>query len=180
MLKFLALSRKKSLKKLEAILNTRKFKKKNQTTIIKKILDNVKKKGDQAVIKYEIKFSNIKNKSSKIKFSNLEINKISKKIDVDLKRSIDTAYERIINFHSKQKITPFKYKDKFNNELSYVYSAIDRVAVYVPGGTAGYPSTVLMNCIPAKVAGVKNIYLTTPALGRNVNQQLSTLQKNVV
>ena len=169
MLKFLALSRKKSLKKLEAILNTRKFKQKNQTAIIKKILDNVKKKGDQAVIKYEIKFSNIKNKSSKIKFSNSEINKISKKIDVDLKRSIDIAYERIINFHSKQKITPYKYKDKFKNELSYVYSAIDRVAVYVPGGTASYPSTVLMNCIPAKVAGVKNIYLTTPALGRNVN-----------
>jgi len=169
MLKFLALSKKKSLKKLEVILNTRKFKQKNQTAIIKKILDNVKKKGDQAVIKYEIKFSNLKNKTSKIKFSNSEINKISKKIDVDLKRSIDTAYERIINFHSKQKITPYKYKDKFNNELSYVYSAIDRVAVYVPGGTASYPSTVLMNCIPAKVAGVKNIYLTTPTLGRNVN-----------
>ena len=85
MLKFLALSRKKSLKKLEAILNTRKFKQKNQTTIIKKILDNVKKKGDQAVIKYEIKFSNIKNKTSKIKFSNSEINKISKKLMLTLK-----------------------------------------------------------------------------------------------
>ena len=53
--------------------------------------------------------------------------------------------------------------------MSYKYSAIDRVGVYVPGGNASYPSTVLMNCIPAIVAGVKNIYLTTPTLGSNVN-----------
>ncbi|MEC7150712.1 MAG: histidinol dehydrogenase [Pseudomonadota bacterium] len=169
MLKFLPLNKKKSLQKLEAILGNRKLKQKNRSVIIKKILDKVKRKGDQAVVYYERRFSNLKNKNFKIKFSNSEINKISRKIDADLKRSIDTAYERIIKFHSKQKITPFKYKDKFKNELSYVYSAIDRVAVYVPGGTASYPSTVLMNCIPAKVAGVKNIYLTTPALGRNVN-----------
>ena len=61
------------------------------------------------------------------------------------------------------------FKDEFNNELSYRYSPIENVGVYVPGGTASYPSTVLMNCIPALVAGVKNIYLTTPALGSYVN-----------
>ena len=67
-------------------------------------------------------------------------------------------------FHLKQKISSFKYKDKFKNELSYRYSPIEKVGVYVPGGTASYPSTVLMNCIPALVAGVKNIYLTTPCI----------------
>jgi histidinol dehydrogenase len=64
---------------------------------------------------------------------------------------------------------PIKFKDRYNNELSYFYSPIDRVGVYVPGGTASYPSTVLMNCIPAIIAGVKNIFLTTPALEGNVN-----------
>ena len=63
----------------------------------------------------------------------------------------------------------FKYKDKYSNELSYKYSPIEKVGVYVPGGTASYPSTVLMNCIPALVAGVKNIFLTTPVLGTRVN-----------
>ena len=53
--------------------------------------------------------------------------------------------------------------------MSYKYSAIDKVGVYVPGGTASYPSTVLMNCIPAIVAGVKNIYLSTPALNNKIN-----------
>ena len=51
----------------------------------------------------------------------------------------------------------------------YKYSALETVGVYVPGGTASYPSTVLMNCIPAKVAGVENIYLTTPALDSKIN-----------
>ena len=69
----------------------------------------------------------------------------------------------------KQKFPFFKFKDKFKNELSYKYSPIDRVGVYVPGGTASYPSTVLMNCIPALVAGVKNIYLTSPVLSSSVN-----------
>ena len=169
MLKFLNTNQKNFSKKLELILNLRKSKQKYKSATVKKILLDVKKKGDKAVIKYEKKFSKIKSNLNKIVFTNQEINKISKRINRNVKNSIDLAYNRIKKFHSKQKFSPFKYKDKFNNELSYNYSPIERVGVYVPGGTASYPSTVLMNCIPAIVAGVKNIYLTTPALGAPVN-----------
>ena len=169
MLKLLNANQKNFSKKLEQILNLRKFKQLDQSSSVKKILYEVKKKGDKAVIKYERKFSNIKSKQKKIKFSNKEINSILKKINKNLKLSIDIAYSRIRKFHLKQKISSFRYKDKFKNELSYRYSPIDSVGVYVPGGTASYPSTVLMNCIPALVAGVRNIYLTTPALGSSVN-----------
>ena len=79
------------------------------------------------------------------------------------------AFNRIKKFHSKQKFLPFKFKDKYKNELSYKYSPIEKIGVYVPGGIASYPSTVLMNCIPAIVAGVKNIYLTTPSLDSKIN-----------
>ena len=169
MLKFLNFNQKNSLRKLESILNVRKSRQQNQSAIVKKILYNVKKNGDKAVIMYEKKFSNIKNKSKKLQFSKNEINSISKTIDKKLKKSIDTAFTRIKYFHSKQTYSAFKYRDKYKNELAYKYSPIERVGVYVPGGTASYPSTVLMNCIPALVAGVKNIYLTTPALGTAVN-----------
>ena len=155
-------------KKLQLILNRRKFIQ-SKADIVKKIIKGVKKNGDKALIQYEKKFSNNKINKTSIKFSKKEINKIEKGINLKLKRSIDIAYDRIKKFHEKQKILPFKFKDKYKNELSYIYSSIDRVGVYVPGGTASYPSTVLMNCIPAKVAGVKNIFLTTPALGRKVN-----------
>ena len=169
MLKSLNFNQKNSLKKLEIILNVRKSRQQNQSAIVKKIINDVKKNGDKAVIMYEKKFSNIKSKSKKLKFSNNEINKISKTIDKKLKKSIDTAFTRIKYFHSKQTYSPFKYRDKFKNELAYKYLPIERVGVYVPGGTACYPSTVLMNCIPALVAGVKNIYLTTPAFEISVN-----------
>ena len=169
MLKFFNANRKRSIEKLDFLLNQRKFKQLKQSSSVKKILANVKKNGDKAVINYEKKFSKLNKNSLKIKFSKKEINKISKRIDKNLKKSIDLAYKRIKFFHSKQSFSSFKYKDKFKNELSYKYSPIERVGVYVPGGTASYPSTVLMNCIPALVAGVKNIYLTTPALGSSVN-----------
>ena len=169
MLKFLNANQKNFLKKLDIVLNVRKLQQKNQSSSVKKILYDVKKEGDKAVIKYEKKFSKIKLSPKNIKFSKNEIKTISKKIDKNLKNSIDIAFKRIKQFHSKQKFSSFRYKDKYKNELSYKFTPIEKVGVYVPGGTASYPSTVLMNCIPAMVAGVKNIYLTTPALSSNVN-----------
>ena len=169
MLKFFNANQKNYLKKLDIVLSVRKLQQKNQSSSVKKILYDVRKGGDKAVIKYEKKFSKIKLSPKNIKFSKSEIKMISKKIDKNLKNSIDIAFERIKQFHSKQKFSSFRYKDKYKNELSYKFTPIEKVGVYVPGGTASYPSTVLMNCIPAMVAGVKKIYLTTPALSSNVN-----------
>ena len=169
MLKFFDANKKGSLKKLDLILSSRKLTQQSNTTIVKKIVSTVKRQGDKAVIKFEKKFSKIQNTESKIIFSKKEINQISKKINKKLKKSIDIAFTRIKQFHLKQKFLPFKYRDKLKNELEYKYLPIERVGVYVPGGAASYPSTVLMNCIPALVAGVREIYLTTPALGKVVN-----------
>ena len=169
MLKYFNANQKNFLVKLEVILSKRRFTQDKQTDSVKEIIKNVKKNGDKALLNYERKFSKIKNKSKKIHFSRKEINEISKNLEIGLKQSIDLAFRRIKKFHLKQKFAPFKFKDEFKNELSYNYSPIDRIGVYVPGGKASYPSTVLMNCIPAMVAGVKNIYLTTPTLATKVN-----------
>ena len=169
MLKVLKYNKINSSKVLEIFLGRRKSIQKKQIIAVSKIIKNVKKNGDKAVLNYEKKFSKIKRSSNKVFFSNSEINSISKKTDKKIKRAIDLAFNRIKKFHLKQKFSSFKFKDKYNNELSYKYSSIEKVGVYVPGGTASYPSTVLMNCIPAIVAGVKNIYLTTPALDSKIN-----------
>ncbi len=169
MLKILKFNTKGSSKVLKVFLDKRKSIQKNQTTIVSKIIRNVKKNGDKAVINYEKKFSKVKTISNKILFTSKEINKISNKTDVKIKKSIDLAYNRIKKFHSKQKFSSFTLVDKYRNVLSYKYSPLEKVGVYVPGGTASYPSTVLMNCIPAIVAGVKKIYLTTPSLGSEIN-----------
>jgi histidinol dehydrogenase len=169
MLKFLNFNKKNSLTNLEKILNRRKSSQKNKTSVVNNIISNVKKNGDKAVLNYEKKFSKIRTKTKRIFFSKKEINIISKKIDKNIKKSIDLAFNRIKKFHNKQKFLPFNIKDEYKNELSYKYSPIEKIGVYVPGGTASYPSTVLMNCIPAIVAGVKDIYLTTPSLGAKIN-----------
>ncbi len=169
MLKNLNFDKKKSLTSLKIFLNKRKSIQKNQTAIVSKIIKNVKKNGDKAVIYYEKKFSNIKKRSNKIIFSTKEINKIANNTDLKIKKSIDIAFNRIKKFHKKQKFSSFTFKDKYKNQLSYKYSSLEKVGVYVPGGTASYPSTVLMNCIPAIVAGVKEIYLATPSLDSKIN-----------
>ena len=159
MLKNLKYNQKNSLEILMAFLEKRKSIQKNKIPAVNKIIRNVKKNGDEAVLRYEKKFSKIKTKSRKIFFSSKEVNNLSKKIDKKLKKAIDLAFNRIKKFHLKQKFSSFRFKDKYKNELSYRYSSIEKVGVYVPGGTASYPSTVLMNCIPAIVAGVITILI---------------------
>ena len=170
MLKLIKSNQKNFLVKLDIILQKRKLKDPKIDLKVKSIIQDIKKNKDLALIKYEKKYSNIKNISLKnIKFSIIEKKKIIKKLDKKTKNSIDLAFNRILKFHKKQKLSSYSFVDKFKNSFSYKISAIDRVGVYVPGGLASYPSSVLMNCIPALVAGVKEIYMTTPSMGKTYN-----------
>ena len=170
MLRLITSNQKNFLSKLNFILEKRKFKNPTIDSKVKLIINDIKKKKDLALVKYEKKFSKFKNISlNKIKFTDAEKNKIIKKLDKKTKVSIDLAYDRILNFHKKQKLYSFSFKDRFKNLFSYKSNAINRVGVYVPGGLASYPSSVLMNCIPAIVAGVKNIYMATPSMDTNYN-----------
>ena len=169
MLKILKYNKNSSSRDLLNFLGKRISIQKTRTSAVTRIIKNVKRNGDSAILKYEKRFSKIKTKSNRILFSKKEINRISKKTDKKIKRAIDLAFNRIKKFHSQQKFSSFNLRDKYNNHLSYKYSSIENVGVYVPGGTASYPSTVLMNCIPAIVAGVKNIYLATPSFDSKIN-----------
>ena len=170
MLKLIKSNQKNFLLKLNLILEKRKIKNPKIDSKIKLIIEDIKKNKDLALIKYEIKYSKLKNISIKnIKFTELEKKIIIKKLDKKTKNSIDLAYNRIFNFHKRQKMLSFSFIDSFKNSFSYKSNAINKVGVYVPGGLASYPSSVLMNCIPAIVAGVKNIYMTTPSMGKNYN-----------
>ena len=109
-------------------------------------------------MKYEKKF----NKNNVIVPTTKQINKSIKSLDKKVKQSIDDAYNRIYKFHSLQKFQNISYTDKFKNKIEYKYSPLDSVAIYVPGSTASYPSSVLMNAIPAIVAKVKRIIMINP------------------
>ena len=86
-----------------------------------------------------------------------------------MKKSIDLAFNRIMKFHSNQKFHDFTTIDKLNNKFEYKFFPIEKVGIYVPGGTASYPSTVLMNAIPALLAKVKKIVMVCPFLKGKLN-----------
>ena len=150
---------------LDKLLGKRKNKVQIETVPVVKILKDVKKNGDKAVIKYEKKFNNNKI----IKPNPKQINKLIKGLDKKVKKAIDLAYKRIYKFHSLQKFKNISYIDSFKNKLEYKYIPIESVAVYVPGSNASYPSSVLMNTIPALVAGVKRIVMINPSKGGKQN-----------
>jgi len=163
MLKVLDCRKKNYQFQLDKLLSKRQRKVKINLAIVKKIINDIKKKGDNALIKYEKKYSN-----NKIITSNQK--KIAKKIkslSPEVKKAIDLAFDRILKFHSKQKVQNISYKDNLNNKLKYKYIPIESVGIYVPGGNASFPSTVLMNAIPAKLAGVKRIVMVNPKIKGN-------------
>ena len=116
-------------------------------------------------MKYEKKF----NQNSIIIPDSKQISKSIKSLDRKVKRAIDLAYNRIYKFHSLQKFKNISYMDKLKNKLEYRYIPIESVAIYVPGSTASYPSSVLMNAIPAIIAGVKRIVMINPAFNGKQN-----------
>ena len=146
-------------KKLDILLTQRKNKIKINLTSVTTIINDVKRNGDKAVLKYEKKF----NKNKIIKPTSKQISKSIKSLDKKIKIAIDLAYDRIYKFHSLQKFKNISYTDKLNNKLEYKYLPIDSVAIYVPGSSASYPSSVLMNAIPAILAGVKRIVMINPS-----------------
>ena len=143
---------------LDDLLLQRKKKVQSNSVSVTSIIKDVKKKGDKALIKYEKKF----NKNAVIIPTSKQISKSIASLDKKVKQAIDLAYSRIYKFHSLQKFKNILYTDKLKNKLEYRYLPIESVAIYVPGSTVSYPSCVLMNAIPAIIAGVKRIVMINP------------------
>ena len=152
-------------KLLDNLLLKRKKKLQSNSVSVIKIIQDVKKNGDKALLKYERRF----NKNNIIVPTSKKINQKIKSLDKKVKRAIDQAYGRIYKFHSLQKFKNISYTDKYKNKLEYKYIPLASVALYVPGSTASYPSSVLHNAIPAIVAGVKRIIMINPGYKGNQN-----------
>jgi len=172
MIKILICKNKNYLTKLKDFLDKRRFKKTIDTSIVPKILSNINKDKFKAVIKYEKKFS----KNNKIKPTSKEISKSIKSLDPKIKKAIDFAYNRIYKFHSLQKIKNIKYIDNYNNKIEYKHVPINKLGLYCP---ANLPSTLLMNAIPAKIAGVKKIVLANPRSNGKLNSAVMYAAKKI-
>jgi histidinol dehydrogenase len=133
---------------------------------VAEILRAVQKTGDRAVVRYTELFDRVRLTRSTMEVKPREIERAIKKVPAKDLLTLRLAARRIAAFHRRQKQKSWRYRDPIGMLLGQRITPLERVGLYVPGGKASYPSTVLMNAIPAKVAGVKEVIMTSP-IGNN-------------
>ncbi|HZX13324.1 MAG TPA: histidinol dehydrogenase, partial [Thermodesulfobacteriota bacterium] len=136
---------------------------------LRKIVEAVRKDGDKALFRYTKKFDKVELTPKTVKVSNKELETAEALVSEEVKSNLALAAERIKDFHERKLPKEHTFTDSLGNELGWVIRPLEKVGVYVPGGKAAYPSTVLMTVIPAKVAGVKEVLLVTPCPNGQIN-----------
>lgn len=142
----------------------------NVSQQVSKIIAQTKKSGDASLIKLSNQFdkTNFK-KAADFVVSEKEIIAAEKQVTKPVKSALNQAFKRIKSYHEKQLPKDFRYHDKDGVELGNLWRAIESVGIYTPGGTASYPSSVLMSAVPAIVAGVKDISMCVPTSAGKIN-----------
>ena len=143
----------------------------NLSKAVSRIVADVAKEGDSALLRLtnELDERDVSDAAS-LRVSEQEIAEALGSIDQKVLIALETAAERIRVFHERQQVSSWQYEDEEGNTLGQRVSPLDRVGIYVPGGRASYPSSVLMNAIPAKVAGVGQIAMVVPAPRGEMNR----------
>ena len=139
-------------------------------SVVKKIVKDVRINGDKALLDLTNKFDFLDKKpGDSLELSHKDLKDAYDSLNSNIKNALDESANRILNYHKKQLQDSWSYKEKDGTELGQKITAIDSVGLYVPGGKASYPSSVLMNAIPAKIAGVKNLIMAVPTPNGEIN-----------
>jgi histidinol dehydrogenase len=139
---------------------------------VQEIMADVRKRGDVALFEYTERFDHLKLDAANLEVSKSEIKQALQEVDSHTLDTLQLAADRIAAFHRKQKEETWLDDDEPDIRLGQMVTPLDRVGIYVPGGKASYPSSVLMNAIPAKVAGVGEIIMVVPMPDGIVNQHV--------
>lgn len=133
------------------------------------IIQKVRTAGDQALVDYSVKFDRIDLTSEKLLITEKEIDEAISTVAPKTLEALQLAHDRITVYHKKQLPQDERFVDALGVELGWRWTAVQSVGLYVPGGTASYPSSVLMNAVPAKVAGVERIVMVVPTPDGKLN-----------
>lgn len=133
------------------------------------IIADVRARGDEAVCEYTNRFDRLNIDASGMAVTAAEVDAALDEVDADLLKSLELAATRIRSYHEKQMPTDERYTDETGVELGWRWRAVSAAGLYVPGGLASYPSSVLMNAIPAKVAGVERLVMVVPTPDNKMN-----------
>lgn len=139
--------------------------------VVADILRNVKQRGDQAVLEYTRKFDRLDVADMQaLELSRAELQQALDSLPADQRQALQEAADRVRGYHEKQLMASWTYTEEDGTLLGQQVTSLDRVGLYVPGGKAAYPSSVLMNAIPAKVAGVEELIMVVPTPAGEKNQ----------
>jgi len=142
-------------------------------TVVKEVIKNVRKQGDAALLDYTAKFDNLKlAKGSELEISSEDLKKTFETIPDDQREALILAADRVRSYHMRQVSESWSYTEDDGTMLGQKITPLDRVGLYVPGGKAAYPSSVIMNAIPAKVAGVEELIMVVPTPNGEVNDMV--------
>ena len=130
--------------------------------VVSEIVKDIRDRGDEALLEYTNQYDRLSAQLKNLEITKSEIDTALSRISDSMRESLENAIKRIRSFHEKQKQETWTYTDEDGNTLGQRITSIERVGVYVPGGKAAYPSSVLMNVIPAQVAGVQEIIMVVP------------------
>ena len=131
--------------------------------VVRDIISRVRAEGDKALIDYTARFDHLELTPATIRIGEAEIDAAVAAVDRDTLAALEFAHERIASHHARQMPKDDRYTDALGVELGSRWSAVEAVGLYVPGGTASFPSSVLMNAVPAKVAGVERVVIAVPS-----------------
>ncbi len=129
---------------------------------VSQIIADVRARGDEALLEYTNRFDRRSASIESLDIPQQDLDSALERIPESLRKNLEYAARRVRDFHDKQRQTTWAYEDDAGNVLGQKVTPLDRVGVYVPGGKAAYPSSVLMNVIPAHVAGVEEIIMVVP------------------
>lgn len=148
------------------------------SSTVRNIIKDVRKRGDEALVEYTNKFDRMNISSIKeLIMTNKQMDDALENIPADQRTALETAASRVRSYHDHQKMESWSFKEKDGTLLGQQVTAIQRVGIYVPGGKATYPSSVLMNAIPAKVAGVEEIIMVVPTPDGIINEMVLAAAK---
>jgi histidinol dehydrogenase len=161
----------------ETLLNSKREASEEVGAAVAAIIADVRARGDAAVLELTAKFDRFPVTHQTLRFSPAEIDAGAARVPADVREALQVAHDRITAHHEKQKPLDHVYQDHLGVTLGTIWTPVEAVGLYVPGGLAAYPSSVLMNAIPARVAGATRIAMTVPTPDGQVNDAVLAAAK---
>jgi histidinol dehydrogenase len=155
--------------RFEALLDRKQETSAEIQAIVSDILKEVREKGDEALLAYTERFDHVDLKDKGLAIGKDTCQEAYANLDEATRKALQTAYDRIVYYHERQRPQDISFDDPMGVRLGWRWRPMDAAGLYVPGGTASYPSSVLMNAIPARIAGIKRLVMVVPTPHGQIN-----------